>query len=154
MFLKLRLNILTKRYSSIHFCVASSQRLPFCDASLNAVIRIYAPCNSGELARVIVNNGYIITVTPAPRHLYQLKALIYSEVHLHPLKEEQFDGFNKVAEHQVAYMMNLNGKQAFDLLQMTPFAWQASEEVKQSLAESECFVCETDFLIRVYQRHV
>ncbi|UPK79673.1 23S rRNA (guanine(745)-N(1))-methyltransferase [Proteus vulgaris] len=151
---KVAIKYAAKRYSSIHFCVASSQRLPFCDASLNAVIRIYAPCNSGELARVIVNNGYIITVTPAPRHLYQLKALIYSEVHLHPLKEEQFDGFNKVAEHQVAYMMNLNGKQAFDLLQMTPFAWQASEEVKQSLAESECFVCETDFLIRVYQRHV
>mgnify|MGYP007025345597 CR=1 FL=1 len=60
-------------------------------------MRIYAPCNSDELARVIVNNGYIITVTPAPRHLYQLKSLIYSEVHLHPLKEEHFDGFNKVS---------------------------------------------------------
>lgn len=149
---KVAIKYAAKRYASIRFCVASSQRLPFCDASLNAVVRIYAPCNSAELARVITHNGYIVTVTPAPRHLYQLKALIYPQVHLHPLKEEQFDGFNKVAEHQVAYKMNLNGKQAFDLLQMTPFAWKASEEVKQSLAKSEHFECETDFLIRIYQR--
>ena len=47
-------------------------------------------CNAGELTRVIAQDGYIITVTPAPRHLYQLKALIYSTVHLHPLKDEIF----------------------------------------------------------------
>lgn len=148
---KVAIKYAAKRYSSIHFCVASSQRLPFCDSSLNAVVRIYAPCNGDELARVITKEGYIITVTPAPRHLYQLKALIYPQVHLHPLKEEHFNGFTKIEEHQVAYTMNLSGKQAFDLLQMTPFAWRASEEVRNSLVISEAFECETDFLIRVYQ---
>ena len=148
---KVAIKYAAKRYSSIQFCVASSQRLPFCDASLNAVIRIYAPCNGDELTRVIAKEGYIITVTPAPRHLYQLKALIYPQVHLHPLKEEEFKGFIKIAEHQVAYKMNLSGKQAFDLLQMTPFAWRASEDVKQSLLTNKTFECATDFLIRIYQ---
>lgn len=36
---------------------------------------------------------------------------------------------------------------------MTPFAWRASEEVKKQLADSAQVECETDFLIRVYQRH-
>lgn len=149
---KVAIKYAAKRYSAIKFCVASSQRLPFCDASLNAVVRIYAPCHGDELTRVIKSGGYIITATPAPRHLYQLKALIYSQVHLHPLKEEHFNGFNKIATHHVAYNMNLTGKQAFNLLQMTPFAWRASEEIKQTLLASEHFVCETDFLIQVYQR--
>ncbi len=149
---KVAIKYAAKRYAPIQFCVASSQRLPFCDASLNAVVRIYAPCNASELTRVIAQGGYIITVTPAPRHLYQLKALIYSTVHLHPLKEELFAGFKQIAQHQVAYNMKLTGKQAVDLLQMTPFAWRASEEVKEKLAKTEQFVCETDFLIRVYQR--
>jgi 23S rRNA (guanine745-N1)-methyltransferase len=32
-----------KRYPQVNFCVASSQRLPFDDASMDAVVRIYAP---------------------------------------------------------------------------------------------------------------
>ena len=149
---KVAVKYAAKRYCAIRFCVASSQRLPFCDDSLNAVVRIYAPCNENELTRVIKKDGYIITVAPAPRHLYQLKELIYPQVHLHPLKEEQFIGFDKVAEHQVSYTMELSGKQAFNLLQMTPFAWRASEETKQSLIARELFECETDFLICIYQR--
>lgn len=86
MFQRLRLNMQLNVIHQFILCSLKST-FTFCDASLNAVVRIYAPCNSDELARVIVHNGYIITVTPAPRHLYQLKSLIYSEVHLHPLKK-------------------------------------------------------------------
>ncbi|MBE8771282.1 putative RNA methyltransferase, partial [Klebsiella quasipneumoniae] len=46
-----------KRYPQVNFCVASSQRLPFSDNSFDAVVRIYAPCNAGELARVVWPGG-------------------------------------------------------------------------------------------------
>lgn len=53
-----------KRYPQVEFCVASSQRLPFADRSLDAVVRIYAPCNADELARVVKAGGWVITATP------------------------------------------------------------------------------------------
>ncbi len=42
-----------KRYPQVSFSVASSQRLPFEDNSLDGVLRIYAPCNPDELTRVV-----------------------------------------------------------------------------------------------------
>ena len=82
-----------KRYPQVEFCVASSQRLPFADRSLDAVVRIYAPCNADELARVVKGGGWVITATPGPRHLMELKGLIYDEVRLHELNREAMPGF-------------------------------------------------------------
>lgn len=67
-----------KRYSQVKFCVASSHRLPFADASMDAVIRIYAPCKAQELARVVKPGGWVVTATPGPHHLMELKGLIYT----------------------------------------------------------------------------
>jgi len=35
---------------------------------------------------------------------------------------------------------------------MTPFAFKASEEVKQNLLNQDNFTCQADFLIRLYQK--
>ena len=49
---KVAIRAAAKRYSAVTFCVASSHRLPFEEASMDAVVRIYAPCKAEELARV------------------------------------------------------------------------------------------------------
>ncbi len=141
-----------KRYSDLHFCVASSQRLPFGDSSLDAVIRIYAPCNGDELARVVKPGGIVITAAPAPRHLIELKALIYPQVKLHPESQEVLPGFHLVDSLSLNYMLTLSGQAASALLQMTPFAWHASEETWRALSASQVFPCEADFVIRVWRR--
>lgn len=141
-----------KRYPAVSFCVASSHRLPFADASLDAVLRIYAPCKAEELARVIRPGGVVVTVSPGPRHLYQLKQQVYQEVQLHSEHDEQLQGFNCELAEQLAYPMALPGAQAANLLQMTPFAWRASPQVQQRLAGTATFACETDFAIRLYRR--
>ncbi|KPD02668.1 23S rRNA (guanine(745)-N(1))-methyltransferase [Moellerella wisconsensis] len=140
-----------KRYTQVNFCVASSHRLPFNDSSMGAVIRIYAPCKAEELQRVIENNGILITVTPAPEHLKQLKALIYSEVRLHPVNHEDLANFELIDQQQLTYTLDLSGSKAFDLLQMTPFAWRASEAVKQQLKSTLNFHCTADFMVNVYR---
>ncbi|RQW63175.1 23S rRNA (guanine(745)-N(1))-methyltransferase [Vibrio viridaestus] len=149
---KVAIKYAAKRYKHCEFCVASSNRLPFGDKELDAVVRIYAPCNGDELQRCIKSNGIIVTVTPAGRHLYQLKELIYSEVHLHDETPESIDGFELIADDNLHYPMSLDGESAFDLLQMTPFAWRASEEIKQDLKSRSEFHCEADFSIRVFRK--
>ncbi|MCU6669881.1 23S rRNA (guanine(745)-N(1))-methyltransferase [Enterobacteriaceae bacterium H4N4] len=141
-----------KRYSGVTFCVASSHRLPFEQSSMDAVIRIYAPCKGEELARVVKEGCWVITVTPGPRHLMELKGLIYSEVMLHAAHSEQLPGFELRQELSLGYEMSLTGKEAVALLQMTPFAWRAKPEVWETLAAQETFNCQTDFSIHCWQR--
>lgn len=141
-----------KRYGNVEFSVASSHRLPFSDNQFDAVLRIYAPCKAEELARVVRSQGYVLTVTPGPRHLMQFKALIYQDVQLHDTTPEEMPGFTLVEEQQLSYPMTLNSEESGALLQMTPFAWRARPEVWGILATTEQFSCETDFTLRLWQR--
>lgn len=149
---KVAIRYAAKRYPTVSFCVASSHRLPYADASMDAVVRIYAPCKAEELARVIAPEGILVTVSPAPRHLYQLKAQVYDSVQLHAENVEEFAGFTLIDGRQLSYTMQLPGEQAANLLQMTPFAWRATPDVAARLKNCAEFDCETDFAIRVYQR--
>lgn len=141
-----------KRYRNVEFCVASSHRLPFGDAQFDAVLRIYAPCKAAELSRVVRPGGYVLTVTPGPRHLMQFKALIYQEVVLHDNTPEEMPGFTLVDQQSLGYPMTLNSEESAALLQMTPFAWRARPEVWGILATTADFACETDFTLRLWQR--
>lgn len=149
---KIMIRQAAKRYHGVNFCVASSQRLPFADNALDAIVRIYAPCNHQELVRTTKEQGIIVTVTPAARHLYQLRELIYSDVRLHDETAEEIDGFELEMEEKLSYPMHLSGSDAYDLLQMTPFAWKASPELLRSLVDKEDFICEADFMLRVYRK--
>ena len=141
-----------KRYPQVNFCVASSQRLPFDDDSMDVVVRIYAPCNPLELKRVVKPGGWVITVTPGPRHLMEMKGLIYSEIQLHAPHSEVIEGFSLISNDALAYPMQLTGEEATTLLQMTPFAWRAKPEVWETLKRETQFDCQTDFAIHAWQR--
>ncbi|PKA31595.1 23S rRNA (guanine(745)-N(1))-methyltransferase [Cedecea lapagei] len=141
-----------KRYPQVTFCVASSHRLPFDDASKDAIIRIYAPCKAEELARVVKPGGWVITVTPGPKHLMEMKGLIYDEVRLHAPHSEQLSGFTLRHEQSLGYEMSLTGEEAVALLQMTPFAWRAKPEVWETLGKQDVFRCQTDFSLHCWQR--
>lgn len=141
-----------RRYPQAMFCVASSHRLPFNDNSIDALVRIYAPCKAQELARVVKPHGIVLTAAPGPRHLLELKGLIYDDVQLHAPNAGEIEGFSVVEQHSLAYEIDLTGQQAVALLQMTPFAWRAKPEVWEKLAVMARFRCQTDFSIHCLQR--
>ncbi|PKH26909.1 23S rRNA (guanine(745)-N(1))-methyltransferase [Enterobacterales bacterium CwR94] len=141
-----------KRYPELTFVVASSHRLPLADNSLEGILRIYAPCKAEEMVRTLKPGGYAVTVTPGPRHLVEFKAMIYPQVKLHDVADEQLAGLQRIDQRALNYTMTLSGKEAVSLLQMTPFAWRAKPEVWQQLAERAQFTCEADFLLTVWQK--
>ncbi|QUJ68171.1 23S rRNA (guanine(745)-N(1))-methyltransferase [Photobacterium sp. GJ3] len=148
---KIAVKYAAKRYQDCRFCVASSHRLPFADHSLDAMVRIYAPCKAEEIARTLKPGAILLTVTPAARHLYQLKALIYQDVRLHDIQPEALPGLTLAHETQLHYEMALNGDEATALMQMTPFAWKTPESVWTHLKQQQDFHCEADFTLRVYR---
>ncbi|MEZ8823378.1 23S rRNA (guanine(745)-N(1))-methyltransferase [Vibrio amylolyticus] len=149
---KVAIRYAAKQYAQCHFSVASSHRLPFSDQSLDTILRIYAPCKAEELSRTLRDEGKVVTVTPAARHLYQLRERIYPDVRLHSEDPETIQGFELVHQEKLNYTMELKKGEAMQLLQMTPFAWKASEDLKAELLNAEGFSCEADFILRVYKK--
>lgn len=149
---KIMIRFAAKRHADCHFVVASSQRLPFPSAQFDAVMRVFAPCYPQELNRTVKDKGIMVTVTPGPRHLYQLKEKIYDTVHLHDIPPESLPFFDLESEQNIAYPMTLSGEEASMLLQMTPFAWRAPTSLWETLKDTSQFDCEADFTLRVYRK--
>ncbi|GLS90978.1 23S rRNA (guanine(745)-N(1))-methyltransferase [Psychromonas marina] len=150
---KVAIRYAAKRYKTINFCVASAYDVPLENDSLDALIRIYAPSLDSELLRLIKQDGYLITVTPAPRHLYELRTKIYDQVNEHISENDAPTGFTKVEQINLNYPLQINDVQILkDLIQMTPFAWKFNPEKMQRLVDEKRWNIECDFNIEVYKK--
>ncbi len=150
---KVAVRYASKRYKNINFCVASAFSIPLEDDSLDGIIRIYAPSLESELKRVIKKGGYLITVTPAPRHLYQLREIIYNEVNDHPEENSAPDGFKKITQTNLHYTLPITERQVLtDLVYMTPFAWKFNKEKMDLLLNMEPWNIECDFNIEIFEK--
>lgn len=136
-----------KKHPNARFIVASNNRLPYADHYFDFVLRVFAPSNDDELRRVLQPSGLLLTVTPGPRHLWQLKKFIYAEVKEHALENELPQGFERIDTQRISYKIAPNPQQRIALLQMTPFAWRANESVQQAIKDIAELEIETDFIL-------
>lgn len=126
-----------KSYPAIKFCVASAWHLPFADQSFDAALKLCAPCEPTELARVLKTNGLLLTVTPAPEHLVEIKQQVYAEVRLHSDQIEVIPGFEHQQRQELKHQLHaLPAEMLLNLLEMTPLAWKFKPEQKQQFAAS------------------
>ena len=140
-----------KKQTSTKFIVGSCNRLPYPNQSFDMVLRIFAPSDDQELQRVLKSNGHLLTVTPGPRHLWQLKEFIYNEVKAHAEESIAPLGFDRLTTQRISYKISPDAKQRASLLQMTPFAWHANEDTQLALNNSEEFAIETDFILTLWR---
>ena len=133
--------------------VASAYQVPLLENSVDLIVRIYAPSKSEELIRLVKNKGYLITVTPAPRHLYQLRELIYDNVNDHAEENEATEKFEKIEKIRLTYELAINNKQCLlNLINMTPFAWKFTPEKLNELLKKSTWSIECDFNLEVFQK--
>lgn len=149
---KVAVKYASKRYPDCDFSVASSYRLPFADNSLDAIVKVYAPSSEDELIRCLKPGGVLISVTPGERHLYQLRERIYQTVRAHQDETEKFSKLTLIDQTPLHYQMNLENGAGLQLLQMTPFAWKASDGLRSELGSAEHFICEADFIVSRYKK--
>ncbi len=141
-----------KQYPQLQVAVASSYQLPFADQSIAALLRIYAPSKAAELARVCQLGGYLLTVTPAPQHLLQLKQRIYSDVRLHSDHINEEEGFHHTKRQQLSWLFQPQDAAALaQLLQMIPLGYRFTPEIRQQLL-LDLPAIQLDFYLDLYQR--
>lgn len=151
---KVAIRYAAKRYKDIDFCVASAYQVPLEDERVDLVVRIYAPSKAEELLRLIHPKGYLITVTPAPRHLFQLREVIYEQVNDHKEENEAVVGFSKTDQINLNYVLEITQSQQLkDLINMTPFAWKFTPEKYNELLNQSHWKIECDFNIEIFQKN-
>lgn len=146
--------IAAKKYNDCQFSVASIAKLPFADKQFSWLYSIYAPIKTEEFSRIIKDDGFLITVTPAANHLWELKELIYQTPKQHNTEKQHLSGFKLIQEKNLNYKMTFeHSEQSLSLLAMTPFAFKTSTELFTALKQSNPFICQADFMIRIYQKN-
>ncbi len=149
---KVAVELASKAFKAHEFTVASSVNLPVGDQSLDAVMQVFAPGSTEEYARVIRNEGILVTVDPAAQHLWSLKQHIYDTPKPHDEAHEIREGFALTNDTRVAFDVPLTTEsQRLALLQMTPYFWKISDAVKSAILTSLTKV-EASFIVRVWKK--
>jgi 23S rRNA (guanine745-N1)-methyltransferase len=147
------IRIAAKRYKECFFSVGTLAQLPFKNNFFGWVVSIYAPILEKEFSRVLNTNGYLLTVTPAENHLYELKQLIYRDAKQHDTSKTPIKSLTLISKQRINYTMNFTqSDDLINLLAMTPFAFKANVQLIEELKAQSSFNCQADFLIRLYQK--
>jgi 23S rRNA (guanine745-N1)-methyltransferase len=124
-----------KRNTDGRFAVASAFDVPLADHAVDLLASVFAPANDGELRRLLRPGGYYLKVTPNPRHLWELRELLYDQPLEHPAEERVVPGFEAVSAETLAYSRDVDAALLADLVAMTPYAHRGQRERRAALAQ-------------------
>ncbi len=142
-----------KRYKDCHFSVGTLSKLSFSDGFFAWLISVYAPILETEFTRILKTGGYLLTVTPAERHLFELKALIYNEASEHDASKTPIKDLTLIEEQKLTYPMSFESSEdVLNLLAMTPFSFKASAALLSQIKTMKNFTCQADFILRLYRK--
>jgi 23S rRNA (guanine745-N1)-methyltransferase len=148
---KVAVRLAAKRYPTLEFAVASVYRLPFDDASFDALVDVFSPRPFDELLRVLRPGGVALVVTPGPDHLAQLKALVYDTPRPHVDDEP---GPEPERVERVRFVVDLTEPALRrHLLEMTPYWWSTPADRRERVADQLTSV-HVDMQLAVYRRAV
>ncbi|MGW7243138.1 methyltransferase domain-containing protein [Streptomyces sp. NPDC054804] len=103
------------------------RRFPLADGAADVVLDVFAPRNPAEFRRVLRPAGRLIVVRPTTRHLAELHGRVPGTITVDAAKEQRLHRalapcFEAVVTERVEYPVVLSGRQALDLVGMTPSA--------------------------------
>lgn len=141
-----------RRAPEAEFAVASVYRLPLADHSVELVVNCFSPLALGEFLRVLRPGGTYLYVTPAAKHLWELKQVLYDKPYLKKEEAIPYEGFTYEAVVPVTARFRAEGEVLRDLFRMTPYYWKTSKEGAGRLAALDGLDVTADFRIHVFRR--
>lgn len=140
----------SKKHKDIPFAVASNANLPVASEDVDALLQIFAPSDEKEIKRVLKQSGIWCNVSPAAKHLSELKEGIYDIPKEHKTLNTEVDGFTLLHKETLTYQCQLpNSTDRKNLLMMTPFYWSTDQNEIEKLIKDLTFVT-ISFQIRLF----
>lgn len=142
-----------KRCPEGEFAVASVYHLPLADGSVDILTDCFSPLAAEEFYRVLKPGGKFLYVVPGPRHLWELKAVLYDDPYENEEKREEYPGFHYVEVAPVERSFTLPSPQDIsDLFRMTPYYWKTPKGGAERLAGLESLAVTGQFRVHVLER--
>ena len=144
-----------KLNSKVIWVVGTGATLPVQDHSIDVCTSLFSPIPQDEIVRVLNAQGYLIVVTPAPKHLYAMREALFEQVNPHEPEKflVQLDASFELKQEKVIETEILLDQQALkNLIAMTPYAYKANPERRQQLEQYAEFAVTAAFQIYVLQK--
>lgn len=142
-----------KRLKDLCMVVASINKLPFKDRSIDCITNIFAPHNENEFHRVMKDDGILLRGVPKEKHLHELKEAIYDQVYPNKATVIELDGLELVERIDVDETIELNNSDdILRLFMMTPYYYKTSKADQDKLKNLDFLKTRISFEILIYKK--
>ena len=145
------IKLASKKNKNISFVVASNQSIPIENNSIDLILNIFAPYFNDEFNR-ISNNGYLIIVHTAEKHLWELKELIYTNPYLNKKETFNLQNFKLIKKEEICYKVNIPKDDLYSLFTMTPYYYKTKREDISKINCVESLNTTINFTISIFKR--
>ena len=150
---KFSLRWAAKRNRAISFAVASAYHLPLPEKSVDFLLNCFSPLAIDEFRRVLKPGGYFLYVVPAPKHMWELKCVLYDKPYENREQRVDYEGFDCVQVTRVEDQVHFRDRQTIlDLFGMTPYFWKTPKEGSARLNELSELEMQISFDLHLFQR--
>ena len=140
-----------KRDKASDYCTANLHDIPLADNTADMAVCCFCAHDEHEFARILKENGKLITVLPAKRHLFGLKEILYDKPYENTEETETMECFCLVEEDRVEYTVDIDcTDDIMNLFSMTPYFWKTSKDGADRLKAMTHLNTELGFVIRTY----
>ena len=148
------IRIAAKKKSPVTYFVANMAHLPINDSCFDIAFHLFAPFHNDEFSRVIKMDGYLISVIPGRRHLFELKQIMYENPYENDEQPPVADNFTLIDKIHVSDTITLNNSQdIMSLLKMTPYFYHTFDAGKAKLNAFSSLTTEIEFSVLIYKNH-
>lgn len=150
---KFILRAAAKRETGVEFAVASSYHLPLGDSAVDLLLDCFSPLALEEFRRVLRPGGAFLYVVPGPRHLWELKQVLYDRPYPNEERETPYEGFSYEEIVPVDGEITLPDRADIqNLFRMTPYYWKTPKSGGERLAALDGLAVTTSFRIHVFRK--
>ena len=96
--------------------------------------------------------GILLVVSPAQKHLWGLKSILYEHPYENELNEVDSLSMKKIHEEILSYPIHVEREHIIPLFMMTPYYWKSGKDALKKLEELNSLDTEAAFRIQIFQK--
>ncbi len=144
-----------KLNQAVTWVVGTGAVLPALDQSIDLCSSLFSPIPQPEILRILKDDGLCLIVTPAPRHLYDLREALFEQVNVHEPEKfvaQMSENFELIESSIVDAELDLQQQDIINLLAMTPYAYKAKPEKRQALEQRDHLQVTASFQLYLFKK--
>lgn len=147
------IRLAAKRKINAEFFVANLSHIPVFDSSVDFAFHLFAPFHAGEFARVLKDDGILVTAYPGENHLWELKEAIYDVPYKNDEKMPEHGTFELLKTVKVKEKIFLDSNaDIISLFKMTPYYYHTSKEGIERAERLEKLETQLEFVLAVFRK--